>query len=76
MDLEKYIQSDFVDRFGQVYSDELADRFGQVYSDRFGRPIWTSIVRYIWPTELNKFIQTDLANEIDEPRQFKLLSHT
>ena len=64
MDLNKYIQTDFADGFGQVYSDRFgfADGFKQVYLDQIGRRIWTSIFRPIWQTDLDKYIQTDLAD--------------
>ena len=61
---------DLPDRFGQILNyDETKkmtklstfERYGCVYSDRFRRRIWTSIFRPIWPTNLNKHIQTDLA---------------
>ena len=59
------------DRFGQILNYDVTrkmtkpstfSRYIRVYLDRFGRRICTSVFRTIWPTDLDKYIHTDLAD--------------
>ena len=58
--MDKYIQID------------LADRFGQVYSNRFSQRIWTSIFKQILPKDLEKYIQTYFAKGFERRVQTDL----
>ena len=55
--MDKYIQTNLNE---YIWWD--LDQFERVYLMGFGRRIRTSILRQIWPTHLDKSIQTDLAD--------------